>query len=137
MPINAEPASSQQARPEPPWGKFPLTELAIFAALVIGVIALLSHGDNRATLAVIAAAIGSLAGLELAIREHRAGYRSHTTLLAAIAAVVVLTLTSLAIESQSSILLIAKILLSLLVFAVVFSKLRRLFKERSGGLTYR
>ena len=30
-----------------------------------------------------AAALGSLAGLEISLREHLAGYRSHTTVLAA------------------------------------------------------
>ncbi len=48
-------------------------------------------GDGRgAVLIATGLALGSLAGLELSIREHFAGYRSHTTLLAGAAAVATL-----------------------------------------------
>jgi len=41
--------------------------------------------------------LGSLAGLELSIREHFAGYRSHTTLLAGVAAFVAVVVTFFAL----------------------------------------
>ena len=72
-------------RPEAPWGSFPLVEIAVFLAIVMFVAGLVIGGTDGRILLIGALALGSLAGLELAIREHFAGYRSHSTLLAAVA----------------------------------------------------
>ena len=78
--------------PRAPWGSFPLSELTVLLALVAALYCFVSWGRPSAIWAAGAAAcLGSLAGLEIAIREHFAGYRSRTTLLAATAAVAVLT----------------------------------------------
>ena len=47
-------------------------------------------GTRGATLLGTGLVLGSLAGLELSVREHFAGYRSHTILLAAAASVAAL-----------------------------------------------
>ncbi len=70
-------------RPPAPWGSFPLVELVVLVALVMLAVGFFSEGSQGTTLLVTGFALGSLAGLELSIREHFAGYRSHTTLLAA------------------------------------------------------
>ena len=51
-----------------------------------------STATRGTALLVTGLALGSLAGLELSIREHFAGYRSHTLLLAGAAGVATLAL---------------------------------------------
>jgi hypothetical protein len=78
--------------------------------------------------------IASLGGGELALREHLAGYRSHSTLLAGVAAFVAVTVVALALGPvQVWVLLV----LGLGVFGATFHGMRTLFKRRSGGLGFR
>jgi uncharacterized membrane protein YhiD involved in acid resistance len=79
-----------------------------------------------------AAALGSLAGLELSIREHFAGYRSHTTVLAATAAVAAIAVMFFARAPQ-----IVLMAVGAAIFATAFFVLRELFKRRSGGFGFR
>jgi hypothetical protein len=72
------------APPRAPWGKFPLSELTVLLALALAAAGLARLGSPRGSWAMLAAlALGALAGLELAFREHFAGHRSHATVLAA------------------------------------------------------
>src|SRR6059058_894839 len=71
--------------PKAPWSPFPLTELVILLALVMLTIGFLSDGDRRGVFVGVGLVLASLGGGELALREHFAGYRSHTTLLAGLA----------------------------------------------------
>jgi hypothetical protein len=71
-------------RPPSPFGGVPVSEIAIFAGLVALVVWLL--GGGNATL-VVGLTVCALGVLEVTAREHFSGYRSHTTLLAAIPAV--------------------------------------------------
>jgi hypothetical protein len=83
-----------------------------------------------------ALALGSLAGLELSIREHFAGYRSHTTLLAAAAAFAAMAATFFATGGGN----LARALLVPVAGAVFLGTwwvLREVFKRRSGGLGFR
>src|SRR4051795_7905967 len=75
--------------PKAPWSPFPLVELCVLVALGLLVCGVLSDGSRRGALLACGIALASLAGLELAIREHFAGFRSHSALLAGAAAVVV------------------------------------------------
>ena len=68
-------------RPPAPWGKFSLAALTILAGIVSLAIGVIGGHPTAIGLGVALAALG---GLEVAIREHFAGYRSHTTLLAAV-----------------------------------------------------
>jgi hypothetical protein len=79
-------------RPPAPWGSFPLVELVVLVALVMLAVGLFVKGDQGRVLLVTGLALGSLAGLELAIREHFGGFRSHTALLAGAAGVATLGL---------------------------------------------
>ena len=117
-------------RPPAPWGNAPLAELVILAgivALAVGVIG----GHPTAIGAGIA--LAGLGGLEVAIREHFSGYRSHTTLLAG--AAFVLT-TGLVLYAAGQILAVA-LAAGVVVFAVTFYLARRAFQRASGGLSYR
>ena len=78
-------------------------------------------------------ALAGLGGLEVAIREHFAGYRSHTTLLAGAAFVLV---TGLVFYAANTILAVA-LAVGAVAFAIVFYLARRAFQRASGGLSYR
>ncbi|HEY2769412.1 MAG TPA: hypothetical protein VGI87_02545 [Solirubrobacteraceae bacterium] len=71
-------------RPPSPFGGLPVSEILIFAGLVAIVVWLFAGG--LATL-VVGITVCALGVLEVTAREHLTGYRSHTTLLAAIPAV--------------------------------------------------
>jgi hypothetical protein len=122
-------------RPPAPWGGFPLVELLVFAALVMLVVGgLFTQGDTRRRLILAALAIGSLAGLELSIREHFAGYRSHTSLLAGVVAfVAMMTVAIVAGTIQLGVVLIVGVL----SFGVAWWLFREAFKRRAGGLGFR
>lgn len=122
--------STPDERPPAPWGNAPLAELVILAGIVslaIGVI-----GGNP-TLIGVGVACAGLGGLEVAIREHFAGYRSHTTLLAGAAFVLV---TGLVFYAANQILAVA-LAIGAAAFAITFYLARRAFQRASGGLSYR
>jgi hypothetical protein len=123
-------------RPPPPWGSFPLDILVILLALGLFVGGLVVGGDRGQVMLTGALVLGSLAGLELALREHLAGYRSHTTLLAAVCAFIAMAITYFAAGKGD----VARALL-LPVAGIVFMGslwyLRELFRRRSGGLGFR
>ena len=79
-------------------------------------------------------AIASIAGLELAVREHVTGFRSHTTLLSGGAAILTIVVLGLGAGLET----LGFLLLSgLVAFAGSFVGLRELFRRRSGGLSFR
>jgi len=118
--------------PPAPWGKFPLVELCVLLALVLGVLGFVQGGRRGFVLLGCAMALGSLAGLELSIREHFAGYRSHTTVLAGALAVAAGAGLWFAHLPQVAILPVA-----VAVFAAAFFALREVFRRRSGGYGFR
>jgi hypothetical protein len=120
-------------RPRAPWGNFPLSELVILLGLVLIVWGGLSGEDGEERL-FAGLVIASLGGGELALREHLAGYRSHTTLLAGVAAFVVVTVVALGLGPVKVWLLV---LIGAAVFGSAFYALRTVFKGRSGGVGFR
>jgi uncharacterized membrane protein len=82
---------------------------------------------------VVGIALGSLAGLELSVREHFAGYRSHTVLLASTAFAV----TAGVLYYAADLVLLACLIAGAAAFAAAFLALRRAFRRATGGLTYR
>jgi hypothetical protein len=77
-------------RPPAPWGSFPLVEICVLVGLVMLVLGFVVQGPRGSLLIAVGLVLGSLAGLELSVREHFAGYRSHTVLLAGAASIAVL-----------------------------------------------
>jgi len=121
-------------RPAAPWGSFPLTELVILIGIVLmawGFLTWDGQGDVRF---IAGLALASLGGLELAVREHLAGYRSHSSLIAGVAAFAVVTGLALGPGPHRVWVLV---LIAGGVFAGAFYVLRELFKRRSGGLGFR
>lgn len=116
-------------RPPAPWGAVPLTELAT----LVGLGGLVAGFVARST-ALLVAGFGlvALAAIELAVREHLAGFRSHTTLLAGAAAMGVASpLVALGVARQIQLAVAAAVLVG------AWIGLRRLFVARSGGLGFR
>jgi hypothetical protein len=119
-------------RPPAPWGSFPLVELCVLLALIIGVAGFFTGGDQGGILLAAAAGLGSLAGLEVAIREHLAGYRSHTSVLAAAPAVLTMGVLFFAGAPR-----VAMLGAGIGVFGAAFWALREVFRRRSGGYGFR
>jgi hypothetical protein len=122
-------------RPKPPWGSFPLTELVVLLALILGIAGLIVWGRQGLVMLLAGFALGSLAGFELAAREHFAGYRSHSTLLAACTGVAAGVVVWVAVPGPGP--RLPTLAVGLVVFAVGFWLFREAFKRRSGGLSFR
>ena len=86
----------------------------------------------------VGVALASLGGLELAIREHFAGYRSHSLLLALACAVfTAAALTALAALAFDSVLPLIPVAVGAVVFGPALLALRGAFRRASGGLSFR
>ena len=116
--------ASAAERPPAPWHPLPVTEVAIFVgaiAMLIGFV----QGREGLVLTLVGFAVCGLAVLELAAREHFAGFRSHALLLA-LGPVVVLE-GALFFAGISGPLLLA---IALPAFAALAYLLRQRYKEQ-------
>lgn len=131
----ARPTAARSRRdeaPTAPWGSFPLIELCALAAIVLGVWGLLRGGHGGGVLLAAAALLGSVAGLEVAIREHLGGYRSHTLILSGTLAVATLAVLFFAHAGRTTMLAIGGG-----VLVAGLAGWREIFKRRSGGFGFR
>lgn len=117
-------------RPPAPWGSVPLAELVILGGIVSLIIGLVGQHPTAIGIGV---ALAGLGGLEVAIREHFAGYRSHTTMLAG--AVFVVTVGALFYLADQ--ILAVALGAGAVTFAITFFLARRAFQRASGGLSFR
>jgi hypothetical protein len=89
-------------RPNAPWHPFPLSELLIFVGIVGSIVAWsrgVQHGGPALLIASIACvAIGTI---EVTLREHLSGYRSHATLLAVLPPLALHSGLILVVQSQT------------------------------------
>ena len=116
------------------WAPFPLTELVTLAGIVLMAWGLLSGGEGGNRRLVAGLAIASLAGLELAVREHVTGFRSHSALLAGAIAILVMVAVGLGLGvNPLGLVLVA----GGVAFGGAFWGLRKLFQAKSGGLSFR
>lgn len=108
-----------------------MVELVVFAGLVLLVLGFfVVKGDLGALMIGVGVALGSIGGLELSIREHFGGYRSHTLLLSGVAAALVLAgLFYLGPDSLPS---VARLVIGLSVFAAAAWGLSAAFRRRAG-----
>jgi hypothetical protein len=128
-----EPRRRASGRPRAPWGSFPLSELVILLGILLIAWGAL-RGSGGEEMLVSGLVIASLGGGELALREHLAGYRSHSSLLAGAAAFVTVTVVALGLGPVKVWILT---LVGIAVFGATFYAMRELFKRRSGGLGFR
>jgi hypothetical protein len=123
-------ATAPYERPPAPWGSFPLAELVILAGIVALAVGVIGGHPTAIGVGVVCAGLG---GLEVALREHLAGYRSHSTLLAG--TVFVLTVGCLFYLADQ--ILAVALAVGAVGFAVAFYLARRAFQRASGGLSFR
>jgi hypothetical protein len=118
---------SIEDRPKPPWHPVPLVEIAVLVGIVLLVLGVINlETDRGKALLVCGLALGSLGGLDTALREHFAGYRSHTTIIAALPGVVVAAALYFVKAPWPAVIVAAVV-----VFAVVFWLARRAFMRRA------
>jgi hypothetical protein len=130
--------TARDERPRAPWGSFPLTELTIFTGIVILVIGFTSDSFTGTLMIAIGISLAALGGLELAVREHFAGYRSHTTLLALACAVLTTgAVTGISLLAFGSIIPAIAVAAGAIAFVPAFVAMRNAFKRASGGFSYR
>src|SRR5919107_5707655 len=114
---------SASERPPAPWGGFPLSELVILVGIVL-ILWGAARGSGGGEMLAAGLVIASLGGGELALREHMGGYRSHSSLLAGVAAFIPLTVVALGFGPVE---LWVLVILGVTVFAGTFYAMRELF----------
>jgi hypothetical protein len=116
------------ARPPAPWGSFPLVELVVLVAIVMLVGGAVVQGRQGAVMIAVGLVLGALAGMELSIREHFAGYRSHTLVLSGAAGLAVLV----ALAYLVPLWLPLALAVAVAAFALAAWGLTGAFRRRSG-----
>jgi hypothetical protein len=110
-------------RPPGVFGGLPISEFAILAGLIALVVGSIDQGGSAIDVGIALMALGVT---EVTAREHLSGYRSHTTLLAFMPAVVVEALYALVVGAPAQrILLLAPVIP---VFGICYWVLRRHFR---------
>jgi hypothetical protein len=128
--------SADDEPPPAPWGSFPLIELTVLVGIVMLILGFaVFEGERRTILIGTGLLLGSIGGLDLSIREHLAGYRSHTMVLAGVPSLAVLALLFFA--GPESLPPIARAAIALAVFGLAAYGLTRVFRNRSGGQSFK
>jgi hypothetical protein len=116
-------------RPEAPWHPWPFSELLI----LVGAIGTIFGFANRDT-PVLIAGLGAVAlgTVEFTLREHRAGYRSHSSLLAVVPTALVhggVALGLFALGARNVALILVPLAVDVPMFWLLFRFLRVQFEE--------
>lgn len=132
-PTAPRPAPLTDERPKAPWHPFPLVELCALVGIVLIVLGVIDlESDRGRMLLVFGLLLASLAGLDTAVREHFAGFRSHSTLLAGLPAV--LAAAAVFFGRAPWIVVVA---VAAAIFAGALVLFRNAFRRRSGGPAFR
>jgi hypothetical protein len=122
-------------RPQAPWHPLPLSELLILAGTIAFVLALsrlnrgVSAGGPLLLAGIVAVALGTI---EVTLREHRGGFRSHTLLLALLPVVMlhsVVVLGASVFSKPSQLLNIGMLAVDIALFVFLFRVLRARFLD--------
>jgi hypothetical protein len=119
--------------PKAPWSPFPLVELCILIAIVLLVLGFVTHGHRGRVELAGGFALMVLSVCELSVREHFAGYRSHSALLAGVGAVALDAILFFVTPIPQLVLLV----IGVSVFGILMRALRAAFMRRAGGLGFR
>jgi hypothetical protein len=118
--------------PRAPWHPVPLVEIAVLVGLIALAVGFFSEGRRQQVLVTSGVLLASAAGLEISLREHFSGYRSHTALLALAAALGVGVPVGVLLGER-----LIGIAVAVVAGAAAAVGLRRAFARRAGGLTWR
>jgi hypothetical protein len=117
------------ARPQSLWHPLPLSDLLILVGAIGTIVGLsrgISHGGAPLFAGLAAVAIGTV---EVTLREHLSGYRSHAIILAALPVIVLDTLLILLVAPFGTALKLAMLALDLVLFLFAYRVLRARFAE--------
>ena len=107
-----------------------MVELCVLIGIILVVVGLII-GTERGALAIgVGIGLAALGGLELSIREHFSGYRSHSSMLAGVPALA--TLALLFYAGPDSLQPIARVAIAAVVFAAGFFGFQAMFKRKAG-----
>jgi len=126
-------------RPQAPWHPLPLSELLILVGAIATVVGLrrgISHGGPALFAGLAAVLIGTV---EVTLREHLSGYRSHTIILAVLAVIVfhsAVVLGVAAVTRPPVALNVAVLALDVALFALLFKLLRARFLDARRERTF-
>jgi hypothetical protein len=129
--------TSFEDRPPAPWGSFPLVEIVVLIALILLVGSFFAGSSRRGPMLLGGLALGSLAGLELSIREHFGGFRSHSSLLAGAVAAAAITVTYFVTKGGGQSAAVIPVVVGGIVFMAAFWLFRQAFSRRTGGVGFR
>lgn len=133
---------SADERPHAPWHPLPLSELLILVGTIVTVIGLrrAAHGFAAAAPALVAGLAAVMIGtVEVTLREHRSGYRSHALILALLPVVAfhsAVVLIVAAFTQAPRALSIGLLPLDVALFAVLFKLLRARFADARRERTF-
>jgi hypothetical protein len=122
-----------EQRPKAPWHPVPLVEICVLSGIALIVYGFLNfeERDGRILLA-LGLVLASLGGLDTAVRDHFAGFRSHSLLLGGVPTVLVAGGLFYARAPWPAV--VAAALVTLVAGVYVFQKQ---FRKRSGGYAFK
>jgi hypothetical protein len=123
------PASrNDDERPRAPWHPVPLAELCVLVGIILLVAGLIvGLGSDRGRLLLVTGmSLGSLGGLDTAVREHWAGYAPHHMVLAGVPAIATAAVLYFARAPW-----LAVVVAGAIVFAAALFPLRRAWRRAS------
>jgi len=120
-------------RPQAPWHPLPLSELLILVGAIGTIVGLTRLSANatssaRATLLAGLAAV-AIGTIEVTLREHLSGYRSHTIMLALLPVIALDVVLVLAVATVTPPMKVVLLLLDGALFAFLFKLLRARFLD--------
>jgi len=125
-------AQDPDGRPQAPWHPWPLAELVILVGVVGVMVAVFLENEVKPALlgaSILAVALGTF---EVTLREHLAGYRSHTVLLALVPVVVLHSAVLLIAGAFTSVprwVNIPLLAIDIAIFSVLYKVLRLRFLD--------
>jgi hypothetical protein len=121
------PTRQRPERLNAPWHPFPLVELSVLVGIACIVVGLLKKNAAGHTLLAFGVALGALGGLDTTVREHWAGYREHTIVLATFPAVAAAVIVAVARAP-----LYVAVAVMAIVFVAAFVALRRVWDRKQA-----
>lgn len=132
---SAKQPSAADERPQAPWHPLPLSELLILVGAIAVVIGLYrsKHGFAAGGPTLLAGIGAAMIGtIEVTLREHRGGYRSHTLMLAVLPVILFHSAVILIVAAFTPVpqaLTIGLLPLDVAIFAVLFKLLRARYAD--------